>query len=178
MIYRLGHRGVLVRLAGGEWQWAAVGEARPSGASAGRVGRVFPACCRGSCAGGGRRLLVFATLIWLPLPRKWYRTALLVVGWLLWLFVAAVVPPAITNDVYADIIVSFGLIAVVVWAVLSAVVLTIALGRDGGKDVRRLALHSLWALPAYFLPYLICVVNLLPYYYLRCAGRCCLARFW
>lgn len=166
VIFSMGHRGVLVRLAGGEWQWAAVGEARHQALAQAGLAGYFSLLQGELVLAVVAGLLVFAALIWLPLPRKWYRTALLVVGWLLWLFVAAVVPPAITNDVYADIIVSFGLIAVVVWAVLSAVVLTIALGRDGGKDVRRLALHSLWALPAYFLPYLIWVVNLLPYYYL------------
>ena len=162
----LARRGVLVRLASGEWQWAAVGPHRYQAlAQAGLVG-YFTLLQGELVLAAVAGLLVFSSLVWLQLPKRWYWTAMLVAGWLLWLFVAAAVPPAVTNDVYANIIVSFGLLAAAVWAVLSAVVLAVALGRAGGAAVGRLALYSLWALPAFILPYLLWVVNLLPVYYL------------
>lgn len=166
VIFSMGHRGVLVRLASGEWQWAAVGPHRYQAlAQAGLVG-YFTLLQGELVLAAVAGLLVFSSLVWLQLPKRWYWTAMLVAGWLLWLFVAAAVPPAVTNDVYANIIVSFGLLAAAVWAVLSAVVLAVALGRAGGAAVGRLALYSLWALPAFILPYLLWVVNLLPVYYL------------
>ncbi|HZW02344.1 MAG TPA: hypothetical protein VFF68_00335 [Anaerolineaceae bacterium] len=166
VIFSMGHRGVLVRLASGEWQWAAVGPHRHMALEQSGLAGYFTLLQGELVLAVAAALLVFSTLAWLLLEKKWHRTAKLIVGWLLFVAVAAVVPPAVTNQAYSNLIVNFGLLAAAIWTVLSAVLDAVSLSRLGRPSLGRTALFSLWALPAYLLPYLLWAARVLPYYYL------------
>ncbi len=167
VIFSMGHQGVLVRTAAdGQWQWAAVGPYRHRALEQGGLQAYFILLQGELLLSLAAALLVFGALAQGSLPRKWYLLAMLFLGWLLFIFSAAVLPPALTNATYVNLISYFGLLAAVIWAFLNALLDAILLFRSARARLGRIALFALWALPAYIVPFLLWGVNLLPYYYL------------
>ncbi len=166
VIFSMGHQGVLVYTSQGEWQWVAVGPYQRHALEQGGL-RAYFVLLQGELAlSVAAALLVFSTLAGFRLPKKWYLIAKLVIGWLLFVFAAGFIPPAISNNSYINLLSYFALLAAVIWAFLSALADAILLFRVSRGALGRSALFSLWALPAYFLPYLLWAANVLPYYYL------------
>ncbi len=166
VIFSMGHQGVLVLTAGGQWQWAAVGPYQVRALEQGGLQSYFILLQGELLLSLAAALLVFAALVRPRLPKKWYILGKLFLGWLLFGLSAVVLPPALTNSTYVNLLAYFALLAAVVWAFLSALVDAVILFRSSRAALGRAALFSLWAVPAYFVPFLLWAINLLPYYYL------------
>ncbi len=166
VIFSMGHQGVLVASAGGAWQWAAVGDYQRRALEQGGLQAHFILLQGELILSAAAALLVFSTLVLFGRPKKWYLTAKLVIGWLVFIFSALVLPPAITNDTYANLLSYFALLAAVIWAFLSALIDAILLLRAERRALGHTALFAVWAVPGFSLPYLLWSANLLPYYFL------------
>ncbi len=166
VIFSMGHQGVLVRTASGAWQWAAVGPYQRRALEQGGLQAYFILLQGELALAAGAALLMFSSLALPRLKKKWYLVGKLIIGWLVFGFAAVVIPPAITNGTYINLLSYFALLAAVIWAFLSAMIDAILLFRTTRPALGRTALFALWAAPAYFLPYLLWSANVLPYYYL------------
>jgi hypothetical protein len=159
MLFAMGHQGVLVRKASGEWAWSQAGGYRPA--------EPFPTPDAFSLLLGGMlvmaaglSLLVFATqaLRW---AGGWLRITLAAVGWAAWLIVDVLFPPAQSTG-YGSMMSGLGLAGILVVTFPLAIELIIRLARRAPGVLLPLAGFSLLAALVYFLPYLLWLYSTLP----------------
>lgn len=164
VLFAMGIEGVLIRLPDGQWRWAAVGPFFHRALEQGGRQAYFTLLQGELLLSLAAALAVFSTLAFRLLPLRWYRSAKLALAWGLFALSALLAPPAITNGAYADLLAYFAVLAAALWGFLSALADAIALARRAPGLLARIALFSLGALPAFFLPYALWAFTLLPHY--------------
>ncbi|NLG96553.1 MAG: hypothetical protein GX491_04250 [Chloroflexi bacterium] len=159
MLFAMGHQGVLVREAGGEWVWSMTGvyrrmETFPDiDAFAVLLGGMIPMA-------SGLAFLVFSTAA-LRLTFHPVRLVLLVLAWLAWLIVNIFVPPA-TSTSYGLTVTLIGMAAAGVIIVPLAVEQGVRLTRRAPHLLPRLIGLALAGGLLYLLPYVLWLYNAMP----------------
>lgn len=165
IIFSMGHEGVLVRRADGQYQCVAIGQydhAKVAGIPAGGyltllLGEVFLALLAS--------LMGFNTIL-LRARHRWWQITLVALGWLAWLFTALIVPPAITNGGYGPTMSGMALLGTAVWAVIVLLVLGIGTLRAKIFVGWKAELILILTAAVFLIPYIMWAVNWMPDYYL------------
>jgi hypothetical protein len=160
LVVAMGVDGVLVRLPGGEWRWISVGEYQRTDL---RTARQVITLLSGElwlCL--AIVMLVFATLVWRLGKRRWYN-AITIVGWVGWLAVVWLIPPAIMSG-YASMIVPFGMIPTILVALVAAIVKGVAAYRSVFKAVYTCVLAAVVVGILFAVPYVLWAAGVIAFY--------------
>lgn len=159
VLFAMGHQGVLVHAANGDWVWSMSGQYQRAAtfptldAFGLLLGGVVPLAVVGL-------LLVFATLAlrWTLRP---LRTVAVVIAWLAFLMVSLLFPPPTSNG-YTQTATYLGILGAAVVALSLSIEQTFRLRRRAPRALPRLALIALIAALLFFLPYVLWLYNALP----------------
>ena len=175
LIFAMGHAGLLVRQADGEYARVAVGEfsAEPPG-----FGHLLTIVLEGesllALALGG----LGAAMLGAPQKQHWLRKMSLTLGWLAWGITSLIFPPALAEGAYSAVVPAAGAL---VASVLALILAAEALVRVGGQDKQQalhLAMILLSSTILYFTPFVFWLWNVLPVYTLALVLGLALAIGW
>lgn len=158
-LFAMGHQGVLVRTGAGEWIWSPVGNYHPL--------EPFPTADAFSLLLGGMLLLAAGLflLVFSTQALRWaggtLRTIVTGLGWIAWLIVDVLFPPAQASG-YGTMMSGAGVAAILVLAVPLAIEQTIRLARRAPRGLLPLAGFGLLTALMYFLPYVLWLYSTLP----------------
>jgi hypothetical protein len=163
--FSMGHEGVLVRRADGQYQWASIGSYDHQ-----KVAGIPPDGYFTLLLGEGilallAALLSFETFL-LGTRRRWWRVTLVVTGWLAFLFCALIVPPAITNGAYGPTMSGMALLGTAIWLLIVLLVLGIGALRTKAFVGWKAPLAAVLTALVFLIPYALWAINVIPSYYL------------
>jgi hypothetical protein len=161
-LFAMGHAGVLIRRADGQWQWVAVGGYYPM--SADRAGAAFSLLIGELVLAVGLGLLALITLA-LRLGSGWFRKLLCGLGWALWAVQVLVFRPAFMTG-YEVLIETVLLVATAVVVIPTAVDAAVRLISVAPAALGRAAAIAAAGMLLFILPYLLWSLNALPSYML------------
>lgn len=159
-LFAMGHAGILVRRADGQWQWAAVGNYYPIAAD--RAGAVFSLLIGELVLAVGLGLLALITLA-LRLAVGRFRKLLVGLGWALWAVQVLIFRPAFMTG-YEVLIETVLLVATAVIVIPTAVDAAVRLISTAPAAFGRAAVIAAAGMLLFIFPYLLWGLNALPNY--------------
>ena len=163
VIFAMGHEGVLVRQASGDWAWKSVGSYH-------KVEAASPWSFMTTVLSG--EIVLAAALIFLILSigalirrRHLIWTLLIWTGWLGWGLLPIIFPPALST-LYLDSLIQMGVFVIAALAFLMSVIGSVRLIRVSPSAFWRLFGIACLGGVLYFLPFGLWAFNLLPQYYI------------
>ena len=159
MLFAMGHEGVLIHTASGDWTWAAVGDYRHF--TSFPTAQAFWTLMSGMLAlAFGLALLIFASLA-LRFTRHPLRYVILTLAWIAWLATAILFAPAITSAYGLYFTYAGGLVAGLLIVPL-VIEQTIRVLNRARPSLARMVIIALAGGLAYLLPYVLWMFNLIP----------------
>jgi len=161
LIFSMGVEGVLVHKPTNEWLLVSVGDYGPKRLTASMI----PLLLSGEIILALEFvLIVFSTISFFIIPRKWFRIVLMIPLWLAWVFVAVVMRPAL-NSGYGLVFQDIGLILIGILALSITIDSVIQVNkRIPPKKLYILIILSLLGIPAFLFPFILWSVNIIPNY--------------
>ncbi|MBE0698512.1 MAG: hypothetical protein IH586_16465, partial [Anaerolineaceae bacterium] len=159
MLFAMGHQGVLIRTAAGDWTWSRVANYRPLDP--------FPTADALSLILGGMLYLALGLflLVYATQALHWaggtLRIVLVCLAWAAWLLVDILFPPAQSTG-YTLVMSSMGVLGILILAVPLALEQTVRLARRAPRALLPLSGFGLLAALLYFLPYVFWLYGSLP----------------
>lgn len=163
VIFAMGHEGVLVRQASGEWTWAAVGSYHK--VEAGSVWSRILTVVKGEIVLGAALVLLVLSLGAFIRRRHLFWTILIWTGWLGWAFLPMVFPPAL-SELYLAGLTLMAAFIIAALALILSVFGTVRLVRISTVTFWKLLAVALTGGLLYILPYGLWSINLLTGYYI------------
>jgi len=164
LVLAMGHQGVYIRKPDGQWLWVAVGEYQHNPLAQAGLRAYSDLLGDVAWLALAAGLLTWSTLLLRFVPRRWWRILLLALGWVAWGVTVLVFPPALTEGSYVYSISSMGIVASIILAILTVLLISLPVPRLTRATLLRIGLLGLAAGILFILPYGFWVAGIVPAY--------------